>query len=182
MSDQKLLKTIIKNPEAGIDAALRTYGGLVNAIARRVLGTRQEDVEECVFDTFVKLWKRAAHLMEQQVPLRGFLAVTARNTAIDRYRQLQKRMELPFEEDMPQEPEYLCAADSEEYGELLLMIQSLSPPDPEIFIRKYFFCESSQEIALRLGMSEQNVNLRLSRGRKKLKQQLLSEGEYYASK
>ena len=47
----------------------------------------------------------------------------------------------------------------------------LPEPDREIFFRRYYYRESCREIGRRLNMQEHTVNVRLSRGREKLRKQ-----------
>ena len=54
------------------------------------------------------------------------------------------------------------------------LVAALPQPDREIFLRRYYLLETSRSIAAVLGMSEHAVNVRLSRGRAKLKQQYLA--------
>lgn len=53
------------------------------------------------------------------------------------------------------------------------LVEALQPPDREIFIRRYYGLQTSREIGQALRMEEHAVNVRLSRGRKRLKQQFL---------
>ncbi|MCI5652348.1 MAG: hypothetical protein MR295_08985, partial [Ruminococcus bromii] len=68
------------------------------------------------------------------------------------------------------------AAPEEEICEL---IDTMPPPDREIFIRKYYFLETAAEIAAAMGRTPDDVNARLSRGRKKLRAQLLEGGKHF---
>ena len=45
-----------------------------------------------------------------------------------------------------------------------------------IFTRRYFFADSISDIALRMGMSENNISVRLGRMRTKLRNHLEKEG------
>ena len=63
------------------------------------------------------------------------------------------------------------------------LIDDMPPPDREIFIRKYYFLETSAEIAAAMGRTADDVNQRLSRGRKRLREQLAKGGTtLYAQK
>ena len=56
MKDRTLIEMLKTDPERGIAAAVEEYGGNVKAVCRSVLRyCGQEDVEEAVSDTFVKL-------------------------------------------------------------------------------------------------------------------------------
>ena len=56
------------------------------------------------------------------------------------------------------------------------LVAAMDPPDREIFLRKYYLLQSSKEIAAALGMAENTVNTRLSRGRERLRRQLQQKG------
>ena len=64
--EQGLLGLIQQQPEQGLAEAMKQYGGLVQAVVRRVLGNEcQQDVEECtseVFGGFTKRWARREDL------------------------------------------------------------------------------------------------------------------------
>ena len=50
-----------------------------------------EDVEECMADVFVALWKNARRLCQSGAPVKAWLVVTARNTGINRLRPAAPR-------------------------------------------------------------------------------------------
>ena len=55
-------------------------------------------------------------------------------------------------------------------------LKTLPQLNCDVFIRRYFFFESRNEIAARYGISEAQVSVRLSRARKKLADYLRQEG------
>lgn len=55
---------------------------------------------------------------------------------------------------------------------------AMTPPDRDIFLRKYYLLQSGKEIAAALGMSVESVNTRLSRGRDRLRRELTAKGVY----
>ena len=58
------------------------------------------------------------------------------------------------------------------------LVAAMTPPDRDIFLRKYYLLQSGKEIAAALGMSVESVNTRLSRGRDRLRPQLTEKGVY----
>lgn len=172
-----LLQAIRQDPDTGLRWAMRDYAALVRGIARRILPGRDRDIEECTADVFVALWRNAARLEVTGTPVRAWLIVTARNTAINRYRALQRRDTLPLTDelaatiaDLPADP----AGDAAD--ELAVLVAALEPPDREIFLRKYYLMQSSREIAAALDLRVSTVNTRLSRGRDRLRRQLQERG------
>ncbi|MEG2394704.1 MAG: hypothetical protein RR951_09785 [Ruthenibacterium sp.] len=57
MEEQKLLLQLQQHPSEGIRAAMLLFAPMVKGICVRVLPSRQQDVEECMADVFVALWK-----------------------------------------------------------------------------------------------------------------------------
>ena len=95
--DKTILAQLSGDPQAGLAALLEEYGALLHAIVRRVLPQNPEDAEECVADVLVAAWRHADELAAQNRPLYGWLALTARNKAISRWRNLKRRPSEPLD-------------------------------------------------------------------------------------
>ena len=95
-----LLQAIRQDPDTGLRWAMRDYAALVRGIARRILPGHDRDIEECTADVFVALWRNAARLEATGTPVRAWLIVTARNTAINCYRALQRHDTLPLTDEL----------------------------------------------------------------------------------
>lgn len=176
-----LAQTILSDPETGLRWAMREYAALVRGVLRRVLPGKERDVEECMADVFVALWRNARTLQERDIPVRAWLIVTARNTGINRYRTLRRREELPLTEELLQMLADLPADPESDAAELVgALVAAMEPPDRDIFLRKYYLLQSSRKIAAALGLSVANVNTRLSRGRERLRRQLREGGINHA--
>ena len=151
MEDNRIIDALLAEPETGLQLLLTQYGGLIHTVICRILPNNPQDAEECAADVLVAAWKHAAEFKQQNRLLRAWLCVTARNAAIDRWRALRPR----------QQAEELIAQ----------LLTELPEPDREIFFRRYYYRESCREIGRRLNMQEHTVNVRLSRGREKLRKQ-----------
>lgn len=171
--DRQLLQTVRRNPQEGLEEILALYGGTLQALVRRILQDPR-DAEECLSDVLVQCWRMAERLEEQEINLKGWLIVTARNKAIDQYRRLRKEAAVPLPEDFELMAEELLESDRSEAEDLMAdLVDELEAPDREIFIRRYYGLQSSREIGRALQMEEHAVNVRLSRGRARLKQRFL---------
>ena len=94
MTDRELLELLERDGEAGAAALQARYAALAASIARRVLPDRPEDVEEVAADTLIAVWQKRARLRPDT--LRGFVITASRNLAVDRWRQLGRRQEVPL--------------------------------------------------------------------------------------
>ena len=158
VNDKAILTQLTGDPQAGLQALLDAYGGMIYAIVRRTLPAAPQDAEECAADVLVAAW----------------LAFTARNTAINRYRKLKRTAGCkPLDENLAAdwmlEPR---TSDGEDC--IAELVAALPEPDREIFLRRYYYLQPCRQIARALGMQEHTVNVRLSRGRARLKQQYLA--------
>ncbi len=160
--------------EHDLDRLLSEYGGMVRTICQGILPGRAEDAEEAESDTFVKLW-RCKRLPQEEGHLRGYIVRTARSCAIDKYRSLARDGTLlPFTE---QEEAAFCVEleSSLESQELIDLIKTLPPPDGELFLRRYLYCEPSALLAEHFGIPENTVRTKLFRAKRKLKELLRKE-------
>lgn len=181
MKDRDLIRLLRTAPDNGLQCAMQAYASLVKAVLLRILPRDPQDVEECMADTFVSLWRHAAELEQQQAPLRPWLVVTARNKGIDRYHALCRHAVLSLDGELEQTIGELAEFDratSDAADWVGALVAAMDPPDRDIFLRKYYLLESSKEIARALGMTEGTVNTRLSRGRERLRRQLRQKGVY----
>lgn len=178
MGDEQLVRLLQKDPGRGLDALSAQYGGLILAVVRRVLPGRPQDAEEAAADVLVRAWQNAGRLRGDT--LRGFLIVTARNLALDRWRLLARRREAPLlEGDSAEAVNFWQALESDEAArELTERLLALPPPEGELFLRYYLLMEPAKQIAGRYGLSEGAVRARLRRTREKLAKELRERSEY----
>ena len=168
VQDQEILALLCTDPQTGLAALLDNYGAMVHGIVRRVLPQADQDAEECVADVLVAAWQNALRLQRDARSLKGWLCVTARNTAISRWRTLRRRGTVPLDEAIA--GDWLLTPQPTEAEERIqVLVLELEEPDRTIFLRRYYLLEPAREIARLLHMTEHNVNVRLSRGREKLR-------------
>lgn len=171
--EKQLLQRIREDPQTGLDELLSRYGGILNGLVRRILPD-ERDAEECLSDVLVQCWKQAQHLQTREIPLKAWLMVTARNKALDHYRRLRRHKTEPLPEDFELLASELTEPNQSDAETIIAeLVEALPSPDREIFLRRYYGLQSSREIARALGMEEHNVNVRLSRGRARLKRQFV---------
>ncbi len=185
MNDYQIVELFWQRNEHAISQCSDKYGAYCYRIAFNILN-HTEDSEECVNDTWLRLWDS----IPPQNPknLSSFIAKVTRNIAINRLHNCnaQKRgggkVELVIEElneCLPAmtdiESEY---CQKELVQAINRFLRSLQPRDREIFLRRYFFVESTSSIGAQFEIKESNVLLILSRVRKKLRT-YLQEGGYF---
>lgn len=168
MTDAELLNLLERKPNQALDILTARYAQLAASIAGRVLPGRSQDVEEIAADVLIRIWQKRAEINPET--LRGFVITTARNLAIDRWRELRRRNEVPLFDNDREADEFL---ESQVLTRVLAEeIQKLSPPDGEIFLRHHLLLETAAEIGVRFGLTESAVRSRLHRVRKQLRKEV----------
>ena len=176
MEEKILLELLRKKPYKVILAVMEAYMGLCWAIVReRLTGFPQEDIEECVSDVFLEVYRSRGKIELEKGGIQAFLAVVARRRAIDRYHATKKAETIPLEEE-PAEPEKQLAL--EDRNALRDALHALGEPDGKILVWKYYYGLATKEIAAALGMKENTIDQRARRGLQKLRAKL-EEGGFY---
>ena len=183
MEDSAIIDLYWAREERALSETDAKYGGYCRSIAHNILKNR-EDSEECVSDTWLHAW----NAMPPQRPaiLQAFLGKIARNLALNRYKakSAQKRqgdaLALSLDElddcavSRPG-PESETAA-AELGASISAFLRTQSEDARSMFILRYFYCDSIEEISSRFGCGESRVKTTLLRTRRKLKQHLIKEG------
>lgn len=183
MEDTKIIELYFARNEAAIAATREKYSGYCASIAGNILDAA-EDIEEVLNDTWLRAWNSIPPQRPESLKL--YLARIARNLSFDRFRSQSREKRggsqviLALEELSHCIPSPSHPGKEWEARELTAAINAflakLSQRDRVIFLRRYFYTQSHEEIAFVCGISQGAVRTALSRTRKKLKQYLEKEG------
>ena len=180
MRDRKIIKLIEKRDEKGLEALSEKYEKLLTYIATGILGSNVEDIEECVNDTYLKIWNHIHEFDLEKASFKTYLSVIVRNTSINRLRKISRMEGVSQKEELSelaadyvdQRQNVEAALESKENMQALTkVIEGLKKKDKEMVLRRYYYMQSSKEIAFQMGMSVNSVDSKLSRLRKQMKQQ-----------
>jgi len=176
LTEKQMQTGLRAGDERSLDAAIQSYSRLLWSIARAVLSNigTTEDMEECVADAFVQLWKSSATLSESRGSVKSWLCVVVKSRAIDRYRKIVQKSEIALDEQIA-----MCGIgivdqtlDAVLQRELITAIQALGEPDREIIMRRFYYRQKPKEIALALDLPVRQVENRIFRAKQKLRAQL----------
>lgn len=183
MEDNKIIELYFGRHETAITETADKYGKYLYSVAYNVLSDN-EDSEESVNDTYFTAW----NVIPPEKPsiLSAFLAKITRNISLNKWRNknTKKRgngdIALAFEEIEECVPENSSLYETIETKELAAFINEFLKklPDSErkIFICRYWYMDSVDDISERFGFSKSKVKSMLHRTRKKLLSHLLKEG------
>lgn len=175
MTDAELLARWQADPTAGMEALLEQYGPLLRYIIGGVLRNAQ-DAEDCYSEVSLSLWKKLDSYDAEKGGLDVWLTAVARNTALNHWktRQRWEARRADGEAVSPSTPEQELLR-RERMEQLRTAIDSLKAQEKQLFYRKYYYLQSTAQIAAELGTSERAVEGRLYRLRQRLRQMLGGE-------
>ena len=183
MDDQKIIDLYWSRSETAIKETDRKYGKYCYSIAYNIL-TNNEDAEESVSDTYMAAWK--AMPPKRPSILATFLGKITRHLSIDRWRSRNRykrgggEIVLALEELEDCITDGLSTEDTVQRKELTVFINRFldALPDTErnVFLCRYWYVDSMQDIADTFGFSVSKVNSMLYRTRVKLRRTLEKEG------
>ena len=178
-ADERIIELFFERSEQAICELDSKYGKLCHTLSYNIVNDRQ-DAEECVNDAYLGAWNAIPPAKPN--PLQAYICRIVRNLSLKRYyRKEAAKRSSAYEVAMEELEPYLSAPDTVdaeiETKELARIIErfldSLSEENNVIFVRRYWFMDSYAEIAKRVGLSEKNVSVRLTRIRQQLKEYLM---------
>lgn len=176
MRETKIIEEIERKNETAICEVMDKYSRLLWLTASAVLCTAgsAEDVEECVADAFIYLWEHPEKFDAARGSLKSWLTVIVRTKAIDRYRALVRKQEIPLKETLLSREAGLAERVIEREGRAMLVaaVCGLEETDREILLRRYCYEQKPKEIALAMDMSVKQVDNHLYQTKRKLREVL----------
>ena len=178
MKGEEAVRRLLAGEPDALEAVSAAYTPLITYVISAILEDRQER-EECLADILHQVWRAREQFDPGKGSFTTWLTVLARNAALNR-RRAQRRREvgraewdesLPHPGDGPEEQ----VLKAEKREQLQQAIRQLSRQEQVLFYRKYYYLQSTQQMAAELGTSERAVEGKLYRLRKKLQKALGGE-------
>ena len=180
MEDFKIVDLYWERSERAISETRTKYERMLSGISYSLLRS-YEDAEECVNDTYLSAWNSMPS--DRPIYLGAYLSKIIRALSIDKFRSKHSKRRGGFEELCEELDE--CIPDPSsiqaqyENGQLARAINRFIAELPEekrvIFIRRYFYSDSVEQIAKRMGFTSSKVKTSLFRMREELRQILEKE-------
>ena len=171
------IQAIRDREERGMEMLLKQYGPLMRYVLTPLLPD-ERDREECLQDAALKVWNGIGSFDETRGSWNAWLTSIVRNTALNCQRAERRRQagELPEETEAPGPTPEEEALRHDRQETLLRALERLPRKERLLFYRKYYYGQSTAQIAAELGSSERSVEGKLYRVRKKLQELLKGEG------
>ena len=183
MDDNQIIELFFARDEGAIEAVQREYGGYCVSIARNILGDRGA-AEECVNDGWLKCWQSIPP--QRPRSLKSFAGRIVRNLALSALRAdtAQKRGGGQAALALDELSEVVSGGETPEgaldrqalRAALDGFLAGLPERSRSLFLRRYWYLDSVEQLAKRFGMSKTQATTTLHRLRQKLRAHLEQEG------
>ena len=183
MEDEAIVSLYWQRNESAIRETERKYDRYLTKIAMNILADR-EDSRESVNDSYLAAWNS----MPPHRPgvLSTYLGKITRRISIDRfrYRNREKRRQSEYEISLSELGDCVSGGNTTEEavnGKLLadaigIWLRLQPEENRNLFLCRYYFLDSLQEVAKHCGITESKCKTVLFRMRKSLKEYLEKEG------
>lgn len=181
MDDANIIALYFQRSETALAETEKKYCPYCRKIADNILNNH-EDSEECLNDTWLKAWKSIPPT--KPLNLKTFLGAITRNIALGiwRSRNSEKRRADRLRVCLDELTECLPAVQESICDDLAIkdamerFLRELSPEQREMFIKRYWYVMSIEEIARDLSKNQGSVKMSLMRTRERLREFLEKEG------
>lgn len=181
--DNEIIDCYLNREESAIRFTSEKYGSRLRTLSHRITRDMQS-AEECENDTYLRVWE-AIPPKEPRDYFFAFLAQITRHLSLDVYKakNRQKRkadlseFTKEMEECIPDPNDTAGKVEAMLLGEIISrFLRSIPEERRHIFLRRYFYMDSVQEICSRFSVSESKVKSALFRTRNELQRYLQKEG------
>ena len=182
LDDREIIQLFYERSEQAITALEKKYATMLFSVSYNILKNRM-DAEESVNDVYLAAWNTIPP--QNPNPLSTYLIRIVRNISIKKYHKNSAIKRNSYYDIALSELENSLSniesvEEKYEVKELAETINTfldkIDKKNRRIFVRRYYFADSIEEIAKMFSLSENNVSVRLHRLRKKLKKYLEKEG------
>ena len=181
MTDEEILSLYAARSERAVSETEKKYGRYFVTVARRIAGN-DEDAKEIVNDAYLKLLNSIPP--QEPSSLKGYAALIVRELALY-LREKQTSQKRGGEYSAASEELDECFPDPStgDYADEIALrdalnkfLYSLPKKERSVFVCRYFYAGTLDEIAAAHGMKKSGVSMMLKRTREKLKELLHKEG------
>ncbi len=174
LHEKEITALLRDRDDRGMDELLRHYGPLIRYVIAPILHNPQ-DREECLAETVMKVWDKIEQFCGQKGRFNAWVTSIARNSALNHARKNSAQgygeelsESIPSQALTPEEQ----VLQRERREELRQALQYLSEKERVLFYRKYYYRQSTEQIAAEMDLTVRAVEGKLYRIKGKLRKML----------
>ena len=173
MEDYQIVELYWARSEAAINESHNKYGRMLFGISLSLLSSK-EDSEECVNDTYLEAWRKMPS--DRPTFLGAYLSKIVRCISVTKFRSAHRekrggagQLTDELKDCIPDTWSVTSEYENRRLRETLnKFILSLPEDKRFVFVRRYFYSDSVEDISKRTGMSIAKIKTMLHRTRKEM--------------
>ncbi len=172
INDENFIAELRKGNELAMHYVIDKYSWIIKTVISRNLTVLPNLKSECMNDCLMSIWENISQYDENRSDFKNWVGGIAKYKCIDYKRKYVKELSNVSVDDIEIVDERSvdeAFIREEIQKEIQQMLAVLSDIDRKIFIKFYFEDMKVSEICKDVGLSDNVVYMRLSRGRKKIK-------------
>ena len=173
MEDAAIVALYWARDEQALAETATKFGAYCRKIADNILHSAH-DVEECENDTWLAAWNSMPD--NRPARLAPYLGRITRNLALDRLDKATAQKRGSGQTFAPLDELAACVAATETGRLISEFLRTLPEETRNIFLRRYWYCDATADIAARYHLTESKVRVTLHRTRGKLAAYLQKKG------
>lgn len=183
MEDERIVELYLSRDESALERTAEKYGKRLRSLSLGIVHDAQT-AEECENDTYMTAWNSIPP-HEPKSYFYAFLAKITRNLSLSRCRENSRlkcsahieELSREMEQCIPSPDDLDCRLDELALKDAINgFLRTLPAEKRNIFIRRYWYLDTVEDITQRFGISKSNVKTTLFRIRNGLREHLIKEG------
>ena len=178
MQESDLITMLRKRHPEAAETLIRHHGPLMRYIINPIVPNEQ-DREECFSEAVMRILEKVSLYDEKRGSWTAWITAVTRRVALNKRRdsgKFDEESELTEQIPSPAPTPEESMLQQERQSLLKWAIDCLSQADRMILYRKYYYLQTTAQIAAELGMTERAVEGRLYRIKKRLRKLLGGDG------
>lgn len=184
MEDQLIIELFFERSEDAICELSFKYEKMCKRLAKKFLHNEQ-DIEECINDVYLAIWNTIPP--HNPNPLGAYICRIVKNVALKKYRTNTAQKRNCYHDVILEEVDEFLSVNETIESEILakeisnrinIFLGQLREKDRVMFVLRYWFYYSVDEISETMRVSKNYVTVHLYRTREKLRDYLKTEGFY----
>lgn len=173
MSDD-FIELIKANNEQGLDIFKAIYCSRINYIVSGILSNKS-DIDECMNDIYFTVWNKIGLYDSNKSSFATWITAVSRNKAVNYLKKSSKAEPYSDNNTLGAPSPEAEVEQKENFVRIISFVSTLTSSERNLFYRKFYYLQSTVQIAKETGKSERSVEGKLYRLRKKLKKKFGGE-------
>jgi RNA polymerase sigma-70 factor (ECF subfamily) len=181
ITEENFIEQMKKRNEKSLEYVIDNYAWVIKTVLKKHLFYLIDYYDECMNDCLLAIWENIYYYNPEKSNFKNWIGGIARFKAIDYTRKYLKDLENIHIEDINisiEDNSYKKVLEREVIEEIENLLQHLSKEDQIIFKKIYFEEKDMNEVSSDMGLSKSILYNRISRGKKKIRDEVKKEGGY----